>query len=114
MLVNYSILTVTVKPFQTSMNLSVSRVDNNGLISWKLTHDSPLDDIVNPDGTHDLVCIKSTIVIEFPREYPFRPPVVFCSDSTQHPFLGEGNMIPFRRLRLAMIKFSSSIYKIKR
>ncbi|CBY41921.1 unnamed protein product [Oikopleura dioica] len=80
------------------MNLSVSRVDNNGLISWKLSHDSPLDDIVNPDGTHDLVCIKSTIVIEFPREYPFRPPVVFCSDSTQHPFLGEGNMIPFRRL----------------
>ncbi|CBY41420.1 unnamed protein product [Oikopleura dioica] len=38
----------------TSMNLSVSRVDNNGLISWKLSHDSPLDDIVNPDGTHDL------------------------------------------------------------
>ena len=85
------------------MNMSVTRVDNNGLISWKLTHDSPLDDIVHPDGSTEPTSVKSTIIIEFPREYPFKPPVVFCSDNTQHPFLGEGNIIPFNRLRLAIV-----------
>ena len=96
------------------MNLSITRVDNNGNISWKLSHDSPLDNTVYPDGTTQLNSVKSTIVIEFQREYPFKPPVVFCSDSTQHPFLGEGNIIPFKRLRLANIKDLSIKIQIKR
>merc|ERR1712032_495347 len=75
---------------QAFMNLSITRVDNSGRISWKLSHDSPID---------DLQAIHSTIIVEFPAEYPLKPPVIFCSDSTQHPFLGEGNIIPFRRLR---------------
>ena len=96
------------------MNMEVTRVDNNGNISWKLSHDSPLDDIVNPDGITQLNSVKSTIIIEFPREYPFKPPVVFCSDSTQHPFLGEGNIIPFKRLRFVLIKVHPTLLKIKR
>ena len=40
------------------------------------------------------------MLVEFPPNYPFIPPVLYCSDSTQHHFLGERNMIPFNRLRL--------------
>ena len=84
----------------------MKRIDNNGLISWKITHQSPLEyTVIDPDdGSTELSSREATIIIEFPREYPYKPPVVYCSDSTQHPFLGEGNIIPFRRLRLEVIK----------
>ncbi|CBY41421.1 unnamed protein product [Oikopleura dioica] len=86
---------------EANLNLTVTRANGyeNGYIAWKVIHESPIDDNKNPDESTEMQSIKSTIIVEFTDEYPFKPPVLFCSDSTQHSFLGEGNRISFNRLR---------------
>ena len=85
------------------MSVVVSRVETDenrtdGYLAWKMIIDSPIGalEAQHPD---ELQSITSTIIVEFPVAYPFVPPVIHCTDNVEHPFLGEGNRIPFKRLR---------------
>ncbi|CAG5085794.1 Oidioi.mRNA.OKI2018_I69.PAR.g11014.t1.cds [Oikopleura dioica] len=79
------------------MNASVSRISAGNFLAWKVKIFSPLFSV------HDLAendsHVVSTIMIEFPVDYPIAPPVVYCTDAVNHPFLGEGNRIPFKQLK---------------
>ena len=79
------------------MNASVSRISDGNYLAWKVKIVSPLGSIRDREPNKSQV--ESTIMVEFTADYPFRPPILYCTDSVNHPFLGEGNRIPFTRLK---------------
>jgi len=74
---------------EAGMNASISRIVDGSAVAWTMT-------IHFPRGTK---IEMSNVIIKFPVDYPHSPPVLYCTDNIDHPFLGLRNFIPFKRLR---------------